>query len=155
MAAKCSDGRGEKLINDNLTYGDAYLAHYGVRGMKWGRRKKTSSVEVAQATSPIRKGPQEGAHPDAINAKTQKARAKKSGINALSNQDLETLLKRQDLEQKYAKLNPNAMQKGKKLVNEALLNSTKNVVQEQSKTAMNKGLDYTIDKVKEYNSLRR
>lgn len=121
--------------------------------MKWGKRRKASSSDIKEAVAPIKQGPQERAHPDAIGAKTQKARAKKSGVNALSNQDLEQLLKRQDLEQRYVKMNPTAMAKGKKIVNEAIGNSVKNLAKDGAKAGSDKAVGFVGDNYKEFKAL--
>lgn len=123
--------------------------------MKWGKRRKASSSDIREAVTPIKKGPEERAHPDAIGAKTQKARAKKSGVNALSNKDLEELLKRQDLEQRYAKLNPTAMAKGKKIVDETISNSVKGLAKEGAAAGSKKAVGFVGDNYKEFQALLR
>lgn len=123
--------------------------------MRWGKRSKASSSDIKEAVTPIKKGPEERAHPDAIAAKTQKARVKKSGVNALSNQDLEQLLKRQDLEQRYNKLNPTAVSKGKKIVNEALMNGVKNVANEEAKAGSKKAAGFVKDNYSQFRDLNR
>lgn len=77
---------------------DDFLAHYGVPGMKWGKRKgSTSTADV---------------HGDAASAKDARERAKKSGTSSLSNQELQALVTRTNLEQQYSKLNPSKFEKG-------------------------------------------
>lgn len=122
--------------------------------MKWGKRSKASSSDVKEAVTPIKKGPEERAHPDAINAKTQKARAKKSGVNALSNQDLEVMLKRMDLEQRYNKLNPTASAKGRKVLNEAISNSGKKLAKDVVNAGSAKAVEFAMDNYQQFQKLR-
>jgi len=74
--------------------GQAALEHYGIKGMKWGVRKKRSrSAESAEA-----------------------ARIKKKKVFEMSNEELKKVNARLDLEKKYASLNPSAGAKAKKLI---------------------------------------
>lgn len=72
-----------------------FLAHYGVPGMKWGRRKGSSGTAGdAKAVAPLRK--------------------KKP--SQMTNEELRKLNERMQLEQNYKKLNPNIAVRGKKYV---------------------------------------
>lgn len=93
--------------------GAAFLEHYGVRGMKWGRRKKSSAgppENVVAKTSgtklEVSGGGNRRAHDDAARAAMSKQIVKKSGTNALSNKDLKDLVERMNLEQQFTKLSP-------------------------------------------------
>lgn len=68
------------------------LAHYGVKGMQWGRRKASGSNS--------------GHSEDAKRAADYKARAKKGGPNALSTKELQDLVTRMNLEKQYSTLGP-------------------------------------------------
>ena len=79
------------------------LKHYGVLGMKWGRRKgEQDSTPASQ---------------DHINAQT----FRQKGIHSLSNDELRQLNQRTQLETDYARLNPSNFKKGKAVVSEILL----------------------------------
>lgn len=67
-----------------LTYND-YLAHYGVKGMKWGVRKKRRSSGSEQHSS------------DHKDVKAVEKKAKEFGAESLSNQELSTLQQRSNL----------------------------------------------------------
>lgn len=95
---------------------DATLAHYGVPGMKWGRRKRRGpSVEVPTGPQPVtirqnKKGNLEthggrGHNPseDATKAAALRQKAHASGTHSLSNQELQTLVNRMNLEANYQK----------------------------------------------------
>ena len=83
------------------------LAHYGVKGMQWGVRKKSSSNSVVsdRRGMPIRKT-DSGLANDAIRARINQAVAAKRGTDALSTKDLQDLVTRMNLEQQYDRLNP-------------------------------------------------
>lgn len=83
---------------------DDILAHYGVKGMHWGRHKNTP-------------GPSED-HARATEAKTK---AKAGGVKALSNKELQDAINRMNLEQQYNRLNPKASTKAIKFVADILL----------------------------------
>ena len=75
------------------------LAHVGVLGMKWGRRKSKSTPSQ-----------------DHINA----SKLKKKKLKEMSNDEIQTLSRRIRLEQEYRSLNPSTLAKGKKAVNSTL-----------------------------------
>lgn len=71
-----------------------FLAHYGVPGMKWGRRR--SDAQLAKA--------RESRSSDANEAYEAKAKAKKSGVGSLSNNELQKVNTRMNLERQYKDL---------------------------------------------------
>lgn len=78
---------------------DEFLAHYGVPGMKWGKRKASSSSS-------------ETSTPSSDHKKVAQLRTKRP--SEMSNEELRTLTNRMNLEQNYARLNPSKVSKGKK-----------------------------------------
>jgi hypothetical protein len=96
----------DKLASKEVV--DHILSHHGVLGMKWGRRR--SREELASVSVKTRSGPQQKtvirtkggkglpAHPDAIAAKVVTQKLKKSGMHTLSNQELQSLATRSNLE---------------------------------------------------------
>lgn len=112
MASQCSYGRGEKPISNNLDT-ERFLEHFGVKGMRWGKRQATA--EVTLATTPKPK-----ASTDAVKTSEFKERAKSGGAASLSTKELQELVLRQNLEQQYEKLNPAPVSAGKKLMGEVL-----------------------------------
>lgn len=78
-----------------MSYEDTYLKHYGVLGMKWGKRKAVGST----STSP-KKYKKVGTDPDGSPIyKEVKARR-------MSNKELQSRVKRLELEKKYRDLTP-------------------------------------------------
>lgn len=65
------------------------LAHFGIKGMKWGTRRSKAEL-----------------HPDATRAHAARKKAKKHGSSSLSNEELQTLITRMNLEQQYSRLVP-------------------------------------------------
>lgn len=79
---------------------EQFLAHYGVKGMRWGRRKGNS--KGSNASTSTKSGPDSE---DAAAAKKVKAKASAKGVDSLSNKEMQTLVTRMNLEQQYSKLN--------------------------------------------------
>lgn len=86
---------GIEMPDDTVAHGAAFtsefLAHHGVKGMKWGTRKGSTS-------SP---------HPpsdDHITVEAHKAKIKSSGVKALSNDELNKVVERMNLEQRHRDL---------------------------------------------------
>lgn len=81
---------------------DETLEHAGVKGMKWGVRRKERSK--------LKQGPSD----DAKTAHKALVKSKISGVEALSNKELKNLNERLNLEQSYARLsyNPGKLKKG-------------------------------------------
>ena len=100
---------------------ETVLAHFGVKGMKWGVRKSRETVPVSTKTAPGRKvktsgGQNHSPSEDAIKAAKIRQQAKKSTTDSLSNKELQDLLQRMDLEQRYNNLNKNNVSAGRKLL---------------------------------------
>jgi hypothetical protein len=100
---------------------DEVLAHYGVKGMKWGVNRG-------------RRRPSAPDSPDAAQAKAVRSQIKSNrGTDSLSNQDLRALVQRMSLEQQYSQLSANRASFGKRFVTGVL----KNVGTQQATSVLN------------------
>lgn len=78
---------------------DYELTHYGIKGMKWGIRRKTDSDGLVVKSS----SPKEYSE-DAAKAKRSGEKARSKGVQSLSNDELRQLNDRLNLETNYARL---------------------------------------------------
>ena len=80
---------------------EEFLAHHGVRGMKWGRRRNKTGGNHPSILSRSPKAPQ---HEDSRISDATRAKIAKSGLKSVSNADLKRLNERMQLEQNYSNL---------------------------------------------------
>lgn len=123
---------------------DDFLQHYGVKGMKWGQRKSESgggikskiqkfneernapkAVTARQKPGQFVKtsgGGKQKAHDDAVRAQFSRQKAKASTTDSLSNQELQQLVTRMNLEVQYQNLSSQVDRRssGQKMVNTLL-----------------------------------
>jgi len=76
-----------------------FLSHFGIKGMRWGVRRSSSQLHAPSD--------------DHASAQEAKTKAKKSGTKSLSNQELQSLINRMNLEQQYNRIVPPSV--GKKV----------------------------------------
>lgn len=90
------------------------LAHYGIKGMRWGVRRRTDDP---------------GSSSDTERALAIRDKVRRGGTKSLTNEEMQALVSRINLEQQYARLNPSKIEKGAKLAGSVLrLGSTVNQV---------------------------
>lgn len=103
--------------------GKNYLAHYGVLGMKWGKRRTREEIDNASA--------------DAKKSFEVRAQAKTTGTKTLSNEDLRKAVTRMRLEQEFAQLSAKereaAQSRGKRFVTKLFVD----VGQQQARAVVN------------------
>jgi hypothetical protein len=101
---------------------DIILAHHGVKGMRWGvRRDRTSgpvAVSVRDKGKRVKTSGGKGfpAHSDAVRARTIGQVGRKSGLKALSNDELSAYNQRLNLEAQAKRLHYNDKSPPKKFV---------------------------------------
>ena len=72
---------------------DKFLAHYGIKGMKWGVRRRRGADGLVEKSQ------------DVQNAEAARAKiGKKGDTSALSNKELQSLVTRMNLDQQYSRL---------------------------------------------------
>lgn len=83
------------------------LAHYGVKGMRWGVRNSSSGSTSTRSSGRRKKAKTaKELSEDAIVFNALKQKAKTKGLSSLTNKEVETLNKRFELETKYKKVVP-------------------------------------------------
>lgn len=87
-----------------------YLMHHGVKGMKWGVRKKAVSTgrKVRNKASSLNKKRISSYSKDYRETRTLRRKSSKK----LSNDELKTLNKRMELEQNYNRLSTSSVNRG-------------------------------------------
>lgn len=109
----------EGVAHTEIGGAEAFFAHYGVKGMRWGVSKDRATSKGGASSGPTavvvnQKKPGTFAktsggqghplHEDAANALVARQKAKASTTDALSNQELRAAVERMQLEQKYSQL---------------------------------------------------
>ena len=121
---------------------DDILAHHGVKGQKWGLRRKATVGAQEVVVSDKRKklktsgGAGHPAHSDAVSARTSGQKAKKSGYKSLSNQQLQAYNQRLNLEQQAKRLSFQDKSPGKRFVLSLLGKSAKGGIETGTKAAL-------------------
>jgi len=111
--------------------GAGFLEHYGIKGMKWGVRKRDTSadgtVEVqtgitksGRASVATKGGAGFEPHKDAVGAARTRQVLEKSGTHALSNKELQDLATRLNLERQVGQLTAAPPSKGQQFVAQLL-----------------------------------
>jgi hypothetical protein len=116
------DRRWEVSMSDILKQQGNEFAHHGIKGMKWGVRKDRGSNSSSRRSSKV-------SHPaseDAKKADVARSKIKSGGTHSLSNQELQHLVNRMNLERQYANLSTQQRSNaGAKFAKEVLLNVAK------------------------------
>jgi phage gp16-like protein len=137
----------EVAMGEVADAGREFIAHYGVKGMRWGVRNSSPSAVTTKSvvnaglrskTKVKAKGGQaHPAHEDAVKAAMQKQVLRKSGTAALSNAELRELGTRLELEQRVKTL---AAPTGKKFVTGQLKTQGQQTIQRETSRAVDKAI---------------
>lgn len=117
------------------------LAHYGIKGMKWGVRRSRKELErlrnepVSVKTKPgervkAKGGRKSDPSDDAIRSAALRQKARASTVDSLSNAQLRELTQRMNLEAQYADLVKRTAppkSRGRKFVDQFVDNELKNI----------------------------
>lgn len=82
---------------DLIEAGAGYLEHYGVKGMKWGKRR----ARIRDARSA-----------DAVAVRDIRSKKRATKITSLTNKELQDAITRFNLEKQYKQLDPTITRKG-------------------------------------------
>lgn len=104
---RAKDLRAEHLLPDNWET-DGELAHYGIKGMKWGVRRYQNK-DGSYTSAGLKRRRQTSSDYE----ETKDLR--KKSYKELSDSELKRLNKRLNLESEYRRLNPQGIERGKKI----------------------------------------
>ena len=112
------------------------LEHHGVKGMRWGHRKTPvrSSRQTSSSTN------------KSSNRSSKKTPSKKSKIKSMSDSEIQSRIKRLEMEKRLSTLSNEDRNPGTNFVKNALKDSGKQVLTTVGKNAMLGGLRYATDK---------
>lgn len=114
------------------------LYHYGILGMKWGKRKGGSSVSTSKKKTSSTENQSED--------HKKKTNLKKKRISEMSNAELKDLTTRLQLEKQYKDLTKSETSAGKKFVTDVLTNAAKQTASQYVSKYMSKGVDEILKK---------
>lgn len=104
---------------------DDFLAHFGIKGMKWGIRR--SPEQLGRKSS-------------------SKSDAGKEDVSKMSDQELRSRLNRLQMEQQYKQLSSNSISSGKKTAQKILKASSKVIVKGVTVVGIYEGEKYLSNK---------
>lgn len=128
------------------------LAHVGVKGMRWGIRRKATvgaqEVVIRDNRKKVKTSGGQGfpAHADAVRARTIGQVGRKSGLKALSNEELQAYNQRLNLEQQAKRLSYNDKSPPVKFVTKLLGQTGNQAANEVSSTASSAAVKKILSK---------
>lgn len=113
------------------------LYHYGILGMKWGKRKTQGSGSTSSKKSSTENQSEDYKKKNVL---------KKKKISEMSNAELKDLNNRLQLEKQYKELTRAETSAGKKFVTDVLTNAAKQTASQYVSKYMSKGVDEILKK---------
>lgn len=122
----------------------SFLTHHGVKGMKWGQRKRSGGSDThSKSMNELHKAK---SSEDATKATETQAKIKAGGTKSVSNAELQHLVNRMNLEQQFSNLSgKKETTKGEKFA-KALLSDSKDVGRSSVKKLAGKVVVFQIGK---------
>jgi hypothetical protein len=108
----------DELMDQLMDEVDDFLEHFGVKGMRWGvRRRHPGSSSSGRPSGPVSS--------DAARAARLKTRVSQHGTQSLTNAELQTLVTRLNLETQHGRLDPKKVNAGQAFVTDVGKNIAK------------------------------
>jgi len=107
-----------------------FLSHYGVLGMKWGKRRSRAELAKARQSTDSKK----------VSSLTKRKPTE------LTNKQLQEINKRLNMEQQYSRLTAKQKSKGRKFVEDVLGSASKEAIKNYTSKQMAKALENTLEK---------
>lgn len=114
------------------------LNHYGVLGMKWGKRKTSSGSRI----SSLRKKLTREDSKSEDHKKVKELRKKR--VSEMSNSELKQLTTRLQLETQYRDLKKRNVSTGQKMVNDILVNTASQTLSNVINKQVSKGIEKVL-----------
>lgn len=149
-----------KLKDDTLIQSEIndYLAHHGIKGMRWGVRRENPSgglpTPVTVSTKPnsskiqTKGGANHPASDEAKRSASIHQKLKKSGVNSLSNKEMQELVTRLNLEQQLSKLTTPQKSQFQRNVEQTLNQTMSKAMSQIANQAMTRLMDQAMKKYK-------
>lgn len=116
------------------------LCHYGVLGMKWGRRRYQNKDGTLTAAG--KKRYSDSSSDTKADSSESSSKPKKKSLSEMSDDEIRDKIKRMELEKRYSDLSPKQVSKGKEMAKKILERSTENIGTQLATYAMGAGVNY-------------
>lgn len=116
------------------------LYHYGIKGMRWGIRRKLNKGGTSSKSGKKKRDDDIDAHED------YKSAHAKSNVKSMSNAELRARINRLQMERQLKDLSKNERSAGSKFVTDVLANAAKETAKNYVAQYMKKGIDAAIKK---------
>lgn len=150
------DVEDDELIQASIDHN--FLSHFGIKGMRWGVRRENPSgglpTPVTVSTKPnsskiqTKGGANHPASDEAKRSASIHQKLKKSGVNSLSNKEMQELVTRLNLEQQLSKLTTPQKSQFQRNVEQTLNQTMSKAMSQIANQAMTRLMDQAMKKYK-------